>query len=86
MVRDGLLQAANSFRIAFNGPEENIWAIVVDRSCVYKALQCLNRRTQDTIVVLAGTSESVYIVDLIRTSQVSKTSESSELTAEYNTP
>ena len=86
MARDGLTQASNGFGIAFNSPEEDLWAIGVHRSCVYKALQCLKRRTQDPIFVLTWASESVYIVDLIRTFQSSKISHLSELTAKYNTP
>ena len=86
MARDGLIQTANSLRIAFNSPEKDVWAIGVYRSCVYKALQCLDRRTQDAIVVLAGASEGVDIVDLVRSSQCSTISDLSELPTEYNTP
>ena len=86
MARDGLIQAANSFRIAFNSPEKDVWAIGVYRSCVYKTLQCPDRRTQDAIVVLAGASEGVYIMDFVGTSQCSTIADLFELPAEYNTP
>ena len=88
MARDGFTQGINGFRIAFNSPEEDTGAIGVYRSCAHKALtpECLDRRTQDPIVVLARASKSVHIMDLIGTSQSPKVSDLSEMTPEYNTP